>query len=84
MNTQDKSKLSPGAADLINARAARRAGDWLGVYDVASKAMRAGRDSEEMRYNQALALANIEDIEGAIRCCQSNANSSLVGAGLAL
>jgi len=53
MNTQDKSKLSPGAADLINARAARRAGDWLGVYDVA-------------------------------RCCQSNANSSLVGAGLAL
>lgn len=54
------------AQDLAKVLAARRAGDWLGVYDASSRAIRAERSTEEMRYNQALALANIEDTERAL------------------
>jgi adenylate cyclase len=56
----------PEAQDLAKILAARRAGDWLGVYDASSRAIREGRSSEEMRYSQALALANIEDTQRAL------------------
>lgn len=56
----------PEAHDLAAVLAARRAGDWLGVYDASSRAIRGDRSTEEMRYSQALALANIEDTERAL------------------
>lgn len=59
-------QLSDAIADDAAAiAAARRAGDWLGVYDRATRAIAQGRDSEEMRFQEVLALANMEDIERA-------------------
>jgi class 3 adenylate cyclase len=60
------SGATPGEQDLAAVTAARRAGDWLRVYDRATRAIREGRANEEMRYHEALALANMEDTERAL------------------
>jgi adenylate cyclase len=52
--------------DLRAVAEARRAGDWLRVYDRATRAIRENRGTEEMRYHEALALANMEDTERAL------------------
>ncbi|WP_373487373.1 hypothetical protein [Blastomonas sp.] len=65
MQSQTENTSEQAAVDLAKIKVARRAGDWLGVFDAAETAIRAGRGGEEMHYNQALALANIGDIERA-------------------
>lgn len=65
-NRSGRSGPAPPDEELVRVLEAFGRGDWLGAYDAASRAIAAGNGSEETRYRQALALANMEDTERAL------------------